>query len=154
MSEGRFEFLDGFPADVLAFEAKGTIGAEAYEQHLIPAVEAKIAAEGKVKLLYIIGDAFDGYTAKAAWDDTKLGLSHLGDFAAVALVSDVDWIRWGVQAFAPMIPGTVKLFRLSELDQAKAWICAAGKAEEDHSHDVAARHKLPTLEDRQPPLED
>ncbi|WP_051855493.1 STAS/SEC14 domain-containing protein [Thioclava atlantica] len=152
MSKGKFEFLDGYPADVLAIEAVGEIGADAYEHHLIPALEAKIAAEGKIKLLYVIGDRFDGFSAKAAWDDARFGLTHLGDFAALALVSDIEWVRLGVQVFAPMIPGAFAVFHVAELDKAKAWICEAGKPREDHSHDTDATHKLPTLEDKQPPM--
>ena len=57
-------------------------------------------------------------------DDTKVGLTHLGDFSKIALVSDVEWIRLGMRAFAPMIPGEMRLFSLAERQQAEEWISA------------------------------
>ncbi|KEO50480.1 STAS/SEC14 domain-containing protein [Thioclava pacifica] len=151
MSKGTFEFFTGYPTDVLAFEAVGEIDAEAYETQLIPAVEAKIAAEGKVKLLYVLGDRFEGFTMGAAWDDTKLGLSHLGDFGALALVTDTDWIRHGMKIFAPLVHAPLRVFHVAELEEAKAWIREIGRPAEDHSHDAAAERKLSTLEDKIPP---
>ncbi|TNF16591.1 MAG: STAS/SEC14 domain-containing protein [Rhodobacteraceae bacterium] len=151
MSKGTFEFFTGYPTDVLAFEAVGVIDAAAYETQLIPAVEAKIAAEGRVKLLYVLGDRFEGFTMGAAWDDTKLGFSHLGDFGALAVVTDTDWIRHGTKLFMPLVPAPLRVFHLAELEDAKAWMREAGRAEEDHSHDTAATRKLSTLEDKIPP---
>jgi hypothetical protein len=123
MSDG-FKILDGFPDTVLAVEAAGKVDAQAYETVLIPAIEDKLSALGKIKLLYIIGESFDGFTLGAAWDDTKVGLTHLGDFSKIALVSDVEWIRLGMRAFAPMIPGEMRLFSLAERQQAEDWISA------------------------------
>ncbi|MPL75528.1 SpoIIAA-like protein [Rhodobacter sp. 140A] len=149
MTKGYFETLPGLPADVLAIEAKGTIDAEAYSRDLIPAIEAKIAAEGRLKLLYVIGAAFESYTAGAAWEDAKVGMMHLGDFARIALVSDVEWIRLGMKAFAPMIPGAVKVFALSDLAAAKAWIAEDGH-DQTGSPGIAADYTIPPLEDRIP----
>ena len=72
MSDG-FKILDGFPDPVLAVEAHGKVDAQAYETVLIPAIEEKISALGKVKLLYIIGEDFDGFTLGAAWMTPRSG---------------------------------------------------------------------------------
>lgn len=146
---GHFEIIEGLPADVLAVEAKGHITRAAYEDVLIPQVEAKIAQEGKVKLLYVIGEAFDGFSAGAAWDDTRVGLMHLADFARIAVVSDVDWVRMGVKMFAPLLPAAVRVFHLAELDAAKDWI-ASNEAAQDAAT-VDADRKIPPLEDMMPP---
>lgn len=144
---GNFEILDGMPEDVLAIEAKGKITRADYEDFLIPEVTRRIAAQGKVKLLYVLGTGFAGYTAGAAWDDAKLGLLHLGDFARVAVVTDIEWIRMGMKMFAPMLRAPVHLFALDALDEAKVWI-ASDKDEPPHEPQVAADHKLPMLEDK------
>jgi hypothetical protein len=39
-------------------------------------------------------------------------------------VSDVEWIKLGMLAFAPMIPGELRLFSLAERQQAEDWISA------------------------------
>lgn len=150
-AKGHFTLLDGFPADVLALEARGLIDHDAYTDELIPAVEARIAAEGKVKLLYILGSDFTGYTMGAALEDGKVGLLHLSEFARVGFVSDVDWMRAALRLFAPLIPCPVRVFGLADLAAAKAWIVAedppAGGPE------VAADYKLLPIEDRMPPAD-
>ena len=143
---GHFDILDGFPPDVVAIAAIGTISRANYETTLIPLVEQRIKSEGKIKLYYEIGEGFAGYTAGAMWDDAKLGMMHLASFARIAIVTDVEWIRMGVKIFAPIVPGEVSLFHLAEREAAKAWI-----AENRHAPDagprVAADHKIPPAED-------
>lgn len=119
------QILTGYPPDVLAVEATGHVTAADYEQVLIPAVEAAVKAEGKVKLLYLVGEGFAGYSAGAMWDDARLGLLHMGDFARVAVVSDVPWLTASVKLFAPLIPCPVHVFPVADLAAAKAWITAA-----------------------------
>lgn len=74
--------------------------------------------------MYVLGDRFTGYSAGAAWQDTKLGLAHLRAWDRLALVSDLDWVEHLVGLFGWMVPGDVKLFGLTELRQAIDW--AAG----------------------------
>ncbi len=147
---GHFEILPGFPSDVVAISAKGRIDRHAYEDVLIPLIDATLAREGKVKVLYIIGPEFEGFTAGAAWDDTKLGFSHLSDFARFALVTDVEWIRMAIKLFAPLMGGRMRVFNMAEIDTAKNWITAYNPAPEA-GPEVAATHKLSTLEDKIPP---
>ena len=150
-AKGHFTILDGFPSDVLAIEAHGRIDHDSYTTELIPAIQAKIAAEGKVKLFYRIGAEFSGYTMGAAMEDAKVGFLHLADFARVAVVSDVAWINAGVRLFAPMIPCPVRAFRSADLAAAKDWIVAYDKPA--GGPEVAADHKLLTIEDRMPPAD-
>lgn len=148
---GYFEVLSTYPADVVAVQAHGYITGAAYEETLMPLIEERIRAEGKVKLLYIMGPDFEGFTAGAAWDDAKLGLMHLGDFARLAVVSDVDWIRMGVKMFAPLISGAVKVFPVAQMVDADAWIRDSGQESAAHDMDAAADTKILPLEDKIPP---
>jgi hypothetical protein len=122
MPESHFTVLDGYPADVIAISASGHITSDDYEKVLIPLVEDRIKAEGKVKLLYMLTPEFAGFSAGAMWDDAKLGLLHFGDFAKVALVTDIDWMRAGTKLFAPLMRFEVRVYPVAELDAAKAWI--------------------------------
>lgn len=147
---GSFSFGEGFPPDVIAVAAHGHITRKDYERDLVPAIRERVRSEGRVKLIYEIGDDFSGFSAGAVWDDAKLGLLHLADFAKVAVVTDHEWIRLGTKMFAPLIPCPVHLFHLSERAAAKTWICA-GVDEKPHRPEVDATHRIPPLEDRIPP---
>jgi hypothetical protein len=116
--------MEGLPDDVLGLEAVGKVTEEDYEQVLTPAVEAKIAAHGKVRCVYVLGEEFEGWTFGAMWQDAKLGGSELRKWERIAVVTDTDWIRHAVSGLGWMIPGDVRVFPVAELDAATAW--AAG----------------------------
>jgi hypothetical protein len=57
-----------------------------------------------------------------AWDDTRLGLKHLTGWERLALVSDVEWVRWALKLFGLAIPGHIRVFHNRELAEAKQWV--------------------------------
>jgi hypothetical protein len=116
------ERIPDLPDNVLGLTAKGTVTAKDYESVIIPAVEAMLAAQGKVRFLYHLGEEFTGIEAAAAWDDTKLGVKHARGWEKMALVSDVEWIRGAVKIFGLAIPGHVRVFHNREFDEAKRWV--------------------------------
>jgi len=119
-----FSFPDGFPPRVIAVVAHGEIRAEHYERDLIPRIGAAVKASGPARLYYELGEDFHGFSLGAAWDDAMVGLRHLSDFARVAVVTDIGWIRSGTALFAPLIPCEVRVFPLAERAAARAWIAA------------------------------
>jgi hypothetical protein len=116
------EQIPDLPDNVVGFRAKGRVTADDYESVIIPAVEALFARQSKVRFLYHLGEDFSGFEAAAAWDDTKLGLKHLGGWERMALVSDVEWIRAAVRVFGLAIPGQVRVFHNRDLAEATRWI--------------------------------
>ena len=119
---GRFVILEGYPENVAAFRAEGVITRDDYEETLIPIIEEKIRAQGRVKLLYWCGEEFKGFSAGAMWDDARFGLTHLGDFSKIAVVSDIKWVRQSVKLFAPLMPAPVQVFYNADIEDAKHWI--------------------------------
>jgi SpoIIAA-like len=119
------KLIDGLPDSVLALEAIGKVTADDYRQVLVPAIEDRLARFPKVRLLYVLGREFDGFSGGAAWEDTKLGMSHFTAFERVAVVTDVDWIEAMVKAIGFALPGEVATFDVDELEEARAWIAAA-----------------------------
>lgn len=117
------ERIPDLPENVLGFSAQGTVTANDYESVIIPAVEAMFSRQGKVRLIYQLGDDFSGFEAAAVWDDTKLGLKHLTGWERLALVSDVEWVRWALKVFGLAIPGHVRVFHNRDLAEAKRWVC-------------------------------
>ena len=116
-----FRLIDGMPPDVLAIEATGKVTREDYHNTLIPKAEAMMA-KGPIRMLYVIGEEFTGFELEALWDDGKFGLKHWHDFSRIAVVADQAWLRAAVSMFAPFFHGEVRMFGLSELGAAKAWI--------------------------------
>lgn len=119
---GRFVVLDGYPDDVVALKAEGRITSADYEETLIPMAEAAIKAHSKVKLLYWCGEDFAGFSAGAAWDDARFGMTNMSKFSKLAFVSDVGWLRESVKLFGPLIPGLVQVFGNDDIEKATAWI--------------------------------
>jgi hypothetical protein len=116
------EKISDLPENVLGFSAKGTVTADDYDSVIIPAVEAMFSREGKVRFLYHLGDDFSEFEAAAMWDDTKLGLKHMSGWERVAVVSDVEWVRWAVKIFGLALPGHVRVFQNRDLGEAKRWV--------------------------------
>lgn len=116
------ELMQDLPDEVLGFSASGKVTGDDYEQVLIPAVEAKLKAHPKVRLLYHLGAAFEGFEAEALWDDAKVGMHHLNDWERIAVVTDTGWIRGAVKVFGFAMPGRIRTFADGELAQAKDWI--------------------------------
>ncbi len=116
------EQIPNLPDNVLGFTAKGTVTANDYDSVIIPAVEAMFSRQSKVRFLYHLGQDFSGFEAAAMWDDTKLGLKHLGGWERMAVVSDVEWVRAAVKVFGLAIPGHVRVFHNRELAEATRWI--------------------------------
>lgn len=116
------EPIPDLPENVLGFTAKGAVTPNDYASIIIPAVEAMFSRQSKVRLLYHLGEEFTGINPSAAWEDTKLGLRHLSGWEKLALVSDVEWIRWSIRVFGLAIPGHVRVFHNDELTDAKHWV--------------------------------
>jgi hypothetical protein len=118
------EVLTGLPENVIGFSAYGKVTAEDYERHIVPAVEEALAKNDKVRLLYQLGEDFDGFEAGAIWEDAKVGLSHLAAWERIAVVTDLEWLRSVTKAFGFAMPGEVRVFSNAELEGARDWLAS------------------------------
>jgi hypothetical protein len=116
------KLIDGLPANVVGIEANGKVEAEDYKTVLDPAAAAAIKAHGKVRLLYLLGDAFTGYSAAAMWEDTKLGFHDLSAWERMAVVTDHTALADAVRVFGWLIPGEVRTYPTEQLADAKTWV--------------------------------
>ncbi len=71
--------------------------------------------------MYVLGDQFEGYTAGATWEDTKLGFGHLHKWKRCAVVTNHDWVRHLIGVFAWMMSGEIKVFDVTDEAAAIAW---------------------------------
>ncbi len=116
------ERIIDLPDRVLGFKASGEVTADDYREVLVPTLEAKLTKQEKVRLLYVLGEGFKGYTGGAAWEDAKVGMKHLTAFERIAVVTDIDWVATMVKAFGFAMPGEVRVFDNDDLDDARRWI--------------------------------
>ncbi len=118
------EPIESAPDGVLAFKAVGEVTKEDYESVLEPAIQATIEDRGKVRFVYVLGPDFTGYSAAAAWEDTKLGMGEIKAWERCAIVTSHDWIAHLSKAFGWTMPGHLRVFAMDELGDAMTW--AAG----------------------------
>lgn len=114
--------IDGLPDDVVGLEGVGEVSAGDYKDVLDPAVDAALASSDKIRLVYVLGDEFSGYTGGAMWEDTKIGMSHLSSFDKIALVTDHTGYSDAVKAFGWLMPGEVETFAVADKDAAISWV--------------------------------
>ena len=105
---------------VLGFTLSGKLHDEDYK-HFVPAVEAAVAANGKVRLLAQFHD-FHGWDMHALWDDIKFSTKHCLDIERIALVGEKAWEKWMAKVCKPFTMAKVRYFDASDLDAAWAWL--------------------------------
>ena len=119
------ETLSGFPDNVVGFRASGHVTRQDYETVVIPAVEAAFKQHPSLRLYYQLDSDFEGMGPGAMWEDFKVGMEHVRHWERIALVTDVDWIGSAMKVFSFLMPGDVRLFSLSDADQAREWITSS-----------------------------
>ncbi len=117
------EVMTDLPSNVIGLAAKGKVTGEDYESVVIPTIEGRLKEHDKLRLLYHCGPEMSGFDVAAMWDDTKVGMQHVLDFEKAAVVTDTPWIKGAMKTFGFLVPGHIRVFDESDLDQAKAWVC-------------------------------
>jgi hypothetical protein len=119
------ERLTDMPAGTVGFRAAGDIERDDYDDVLVPELRRALKAGGGLRTLYVIED-LEEIEPGALWADSKLGFDlgvrHHDAWVRSAIVTDIDWMARATKLFAWMIPGEARVFPLSELEQAKAWV--------------------------------
>lgn len=117
-----FKIMDDLPDDVIGIEASGKITHEDYINNIIPHFESMFNTYGEIKLLYVLGDDFDGYELGALWDDATYGIRQWSNISHIAMIADEQWPHSMITMFAPLLPGEVKIYNRESLEEAKSWI--------------------------------
>lgn len=118
------ERIEEMPAQTIGLRASGKLSKEDYRAVLEPALEEGIKSS-ELRLVFQLTE-FDGLEAGAWIEDVKTGLGALvRDHSAwrrFALVTDIEWVAKAFRLFTWMTPGEVRIFDLSDLENAKAWV--------------------------------
>ena len=120
------EVLPDMPEGVIGIRVSGRVSGDDLRAFK-PTME-ELRKRGEIRIVEVVADDYEGFGPGGLIEDLKLGLGALigqhSAFKRIAVVSNKGWVAHALHAFAWMIPGEVKLFRLDELEQAKEW--AAG----------------------------
>ncbi len=116
--------IEGMPEGTIGFEASGKLSREDYRDVLEPVLR-KAAESGEIRMLFKLSD-LHGLEPGAWYQDVKtglgLGFGHLKAWKRSAIVTNVDWVGKAFEWFAWMTPGEVKVYRLDQEDDARAWV--------------------------------
>lgn len=88
---------------------------------IIPKLEALINKHGTIRIIEVI-ERFDGFDPTTILDGLKFDMKHLTDVTHAAVVSDVPWISYMTSAIAAVMPLTIRVFSMDQIDEARAWI--------------------------------
>ena len=116
------KIMNDLPKNVLGISAEGKITGTDYETVLIPALEEKLKANKKIRMLYQLGNDFTGFDLGAMLDDAKMGLKHLSAWDRIALVSDHETINTFAKFFGYLMTCELRIFKNAEFEMAKKWI--------------------------------
>jgi SpoIIAA-like len=115
------ELMKGLPDNVIGIVGSGNITAEDYDTVLIPAIQEKLKNYKKIRILYQLDENYAHYELGAFLEDAKVTW-HTLSFEKVAVVSDVHWIKDGVNLYKLFMPMPIKVFSNNEIEKAKEWI--------------------------------
>lgn len=119
------EAIPDMPPGTLGFRVAGHLTRDDYANVLVPPLREAVEAGRPLRVLYAVGPELD-MDRSALWEDARLnldlGIRHRRAWERVAVVTDADWLRRAFELFSWMVPGQMRLFAESELEQAKAWV--------------------------------
>ena len=107
-------------AKIVYIAVSGKLEKEDYEL-LVPEMERAIEQHGKIRLLFELLD-FQGWSASAAWEDTKFGVKHFHDIERLAIVGDNKWEKGMAFIARPFTMAKVHYFDIAEWDEAERWL--------------------------------
>ena len=114
--------INDLPDNVLGVSGEGKITGKDYETVFFPALAEKFKSNKKLRMLYQLGIDFTGFELSAILDDAKMGMKHLSAWDRIALVSDHEMINTFAKFFGHMLSCEVRIFKNTEIGEAKKWI--------------------------------
>ncbi len=109
---------------IVEVKLTGKLFTEDYET-FVPVVDQLVKQHGKLRMLVAMQD-FHGWTAGAAWEDTKFALHHFRDIERLAIVGEAKW-QHGLAVFCkPFTSATVRYFEHTATNEARAWLGERG----------------------------
>jgi len=104
----------------LSIKAIGMLTHEDYEI-ITPMIDSALdeVKQAHVKVIFD-GTELEGWEARAAWDDFKIGLKHGNAFVRIAIYGNKNWLEIATKVGAWFMSGKVKYFE--NKDDALSWL--------------------------------
>ena len=113
--------------NIVEIEFDGAITAEEFD-HALAEVNDSIQQHGSIRVLEVVHTIdTPPIPWSKFWDDIKFGFEHLKDITHVAVVADQAWLAVYIKVLSPLLKAEIKVFKLSELEQAREWLKNAPK---------------------------
>jgi hypothetical protein len=120
-----FTPIDNLPEGAVGFEVHGRVTGAERREVLEPTLKWAIEASGKVRLLYVTGEDFDGYEGGELYDEAVFGSRNFAAFERIAFVADDGPYARSVAALDGLMPAHLRVFPTGEVSAAKAWLADA-----------------------------
>ncbi len=91
---------------------------------ILPKITSFIERHGKIRLVEVI-EKLEGFDASTILDGIRFDYNHLRDITHAAVVTDVGWIGVFTRAASLVMPVSLRVFALSEIDEARNWAAKA-----------------------------
>jgi SpoIIAA-like len=118
--QAMIETLSSGSPKVVGFKLSGKLHDADYKT-FVPAIDAVLAKEGKVRLLAQFHD-FQGWDMKALWDDIKFSTTHCTKIDRIALVGEKKWEEWMAKVCKPFTMAKIQYFDAAKIDDAWNWL--------------------------------
>jgi hypothetical protein len=104
----------------LSLKAQGKLTHEDYET-ITPMIDSALAGIEQPEIRALIdATELEGWEARAAWDDFKLGLKHGNEFVKIAIYGNKRWQDMAAKIGSWFISGEIKYFE--DEDDAIEWL--------------------------------
>jgi universal stress protein A len=114
------ENLPRSSASRLGFKLSGKLHDADYKT-FVPTIDSAIQSQGKVRILAWFHE-FQGWDAKALWDDIKFSTTHCSKVDRIALVGEKAWEKWMSVVCKPFTLATIQYFDASQIEDAWKWL--------------------------------
>ncbi|KUJ50999.1 STAS/SEC14 domain-containing protein [Chryseobacterium sp. JAH] len=122
--------INDAPENVAAFNAKGDVTKEDFENLVIPHVKNKVEEFGELNYLLYLDTDLGNFTAGAWLQDALLGIKNITKWNRAAIVTDKEGVQNFTDIFSVVMPGEFKSFPKENLYNALYW-CQNGNEVED-----------------------
>lgn len=114
------QILEQTQDNIIATKATAKLTQRDYEK-ILPLLNDKLNKYPKIRWYFEMED-FEGWEAKAFWEDVKFDSKHANDFDKVAMVGEKKWEEWMTDLMQPFTAAEVKYFNTSQKEEAIKWI--------------------------------
>lgn len=115
--------ISGLPSFVFGVTATGEITHVDIEGILLPGLERLVENNNEIYYLLVLNTDVDNITAESWVQDFQLGIKNFTKWKKIAVVTDQSGVEKFTDIFSLGVPGNSRGFKMSELEEAKTWIC-------------------------------